>query len=80
MFVDAQSRGLAIGKKANAVETCVPHALDNLTGIVGDHAPPIASKFDGRRKQCRGLLERWGKNCDWQKSASGNRSAWAASA
>ncbi len=61
MLVDAQARRLAVGEQADAVETGVPHALDNLIGRARQHVTPIAGKFDGGGKQRRSLLDWWGK-------------------
>ncbi len=37
MLVDAQPRRLAVGDQVDAVETGVPHALDNLIGCAREH-------------------------------------------
>ena len=39
VFVDAKPRRLAVGNKADAVEACVPHALDDLVGARGNIDP-----------------------------------------
>ena len=50
VLVDAQPCRLAVGEQADAVETRMPHALDNLIGRARQHVIPIAGKFDGRGK------------------------------
>ncbi len=81
MLVDAQPRRLAVGEQADTVETCVPHALNNLVSRSGQHVAPIAGEFNGRGKQRRSLLDRWGKlRHDGHRSAAGPCDASAASA
>jgi hypothetical protein len=58
VLIDAQTRWLAVGEKANAVEACVPHAFDNLVRRAGDHVTPIAGELHGRGKQRRRELDR----------------------
>jgi hypothetical protein len=50
MLVDTQPRWLAVGEKTDAIETCMPHALDDNVPIVGDHMTPITRELYGSRK------------------------------
>ena len=81
MLVDAQPGRLSIGEQANTVETGVPHAFDDFVGRARQHVTPIAGKFDGRGKQRRSLLDRWGKlGHDCERSTARGCGAHAASA
>ena len=74
MLVDAQPRRLAVGDQADAVETGVPHVLDDLIGRARQHVTPIAGEFDGRGEERRSLLDRWGKlRHDCQRSVGACR-------
>jgi hypothetical protein len=66
VLVDAETRRLAVGDQTNAVEACVPHALDDLIGRAREHVTPIAGEFDGRREERWSGLDRgrkWRHGC-----------------
>ena len=80
VLVDAQPRRLAIGEETHAVETRVPHVLDNLVGGARQHATRIAGELDGRGQQRRGFDGRGELRHGRQISAARPRGAYAASA